>query len=612
MSFSKLIVAIVWLAVAGRTRGEDSDLCKEYELGAEMLPSDVTGVVEKALRVEDAYPLGDVIVPFNVWHPRVEDLKVTLSAEAQRNSADKMRTIKRVVLKEAGQGVGNNMSVVFTDIGGQRIQDSGDIRGAVRPFQKLSFFYRNSSGKPSVIAARGGSIGTWTLQVEDTAADEAVRRDPLFDWSLILCKVEAKGISMPQLATGVSSDAVQAFSGATQPSQWTIIDGGQVKDINIGDSLDSYLQTINQDCGTDTECEDKKRKLLASAAALIYLGMKDGDNSPVSRISSLLEKAVNATSARFADSKLNKMGFPWIGQKEGIGSSIFPNFNADGLRGPAIEVLGNLLSQLPFLGKSKDKDKIIWSRDLANAKDHVENARSELRKSIADWKVGLGTGDQLKRLLNLGKPLPDFSDIEDGLSNVLSHLSENAQNLMESRSQQRGKLVANVESRLNEVQNKIDTRMNELSNWKLNLPDLSTVKEKIQNSKDQLKGNINSAMRGFQKPAERFKEKIGSAVEKTVKAQLDSALSEDNLAQLLNDTDNSLAKAIKGFDLSGVPRGLNLDFSNGLSLDGPFGQNLVGELLGIDDPEETKALMEGLKEAGFQDLMTEFLNPALL
>eukprot|EP00889_Picochlorum_renovo_P001053 jgi/Picre1/28083/NNA_001042.t1 len=569
MSFSKLIVAIVWLAVAGRTRGEDNELCKEYELGAEMLPSDVTGVVEKALRVEDAYPLGDVIVPFNVWHPRVEDLKVTLSAEAQRNSADKMRTIKRVVLKEAGQGVGNNMSVVFTDIGGQKIQDSGDIRGAVRPFQKLSFFYRNSSGKPSVIAARGGSIGTWTLQVEDTAADEAVRRDPLFDWSLILCKVEAKGISMPQLATGVSSDAVQAFSGATQPSQWTIIDGGQVKDINIGDSLDSYLQTINQDCGTDTECEDKKRKLLASAAALIYLGMKDGDNSPVSRISSLLEKAM-------------------------------------GSGGPAIEVLSNLLSQLPFLGKSKDKDKIIWSRDLANAKDHVENARSELRKSIADWKVGLGTGDQLKRLLNLGKPLPDFSDIEDGLSNVLSHLSENAQNLMESRSQQRGKLVANVESRLNEVQNKIDARMNELSNWKLNLPDLSTVKEKIQNSKDQLKGNINSAMRGFQKPAERFKEKIGSAVEKTVKAQLDSALSEDNLAQLLNDTDNSLAKAIKGFDLSGVPRGLNLDFSNGLSLDGPFGQNLVGELLGIDDPEETKALMEGLKEAGFQDLMTEF------
>lgn len=583
-------------------------------MGAEILPSDVTGVVEKALRVEDAYPLGDVIVPFNVWHPRVQDLKVTLSAEAQRDSADKMRTLKRVVLKEAGQGAGNNMSVVFTDIGGKRIQDSGDVRGAVRPFQKLSFFYRNSSGKPSVIAAKGGSIGTWTLQVEDTASDEAVRRDPLFDWSLILCKVEAKGISMPQLATGVSSDAVQAFSGATQPSQWTIIDGGQKKDINLGDNLDSYLQTINQDCGTDAECEDKKRKLLTSAAALMYLGMKDRDtrdNSPLSRISSLLEKAVNATSARFADSKWNKMGLPWIGQKEGIGSSIFPSLNTDGLRGPG-EVLSNLLSQLPFLGKSKDNDKIIWSRDLAKTKEHVENARSDLRKSIADWKAGLGTGDQVKRLLNLGKPLPDFSDIEDGLSNVLSHLSENAQNLMESRSQQRGKLVANVESRLNEVQSKIDARMNDLSNWKLNLPDLSTVKEKIQTSKDQLKGNINSAMRGFQKPAERFKEKIGSAVEKTVKAQLDSALSEDNLAQLLNDTDNSLAKAIKGFDLSGVPRGLNLDFSNGLSLDGPFGQNLVGELLGIDDPEETKALMEGLKEAGFQDLMTEFLNPALL
>ena len=154
-----------------------------------MLPSDVTGVVEKTFRVEDAYPLGDVIVPLNVWHPRVDDLKVTLSAEAQRNPADKMRTIKRVILKDAGQGVGNNMSVVFTDIGGKRIQDSGDIRGAVRPLQRMSFFYQHTSGKPSVIAAKGGSIGTWTLRVEDTAADKSVRWDPLFDWSLILCKV---------------------------------------------------------------------------------------------------------------------------------------------------------------------------------------------------------------------------------------------------------------------------------------------------------------------------------------------------------------------------------------------------------------------------------------
>lgn len=576
-----------------------------------MLPSDVTGVVEKTFRVEDAYPLGDVIVPLNVWHPRVDDLKVTLSAEAQRNPADKMRTIKRVILKDAGQGVGNNMSVVFTDIGGKRIQDPGDIRGAVRPLQRMSFFYQNTSGKPSVIAAKGGSIGTWTLRVEDTAADKSVRRDPLFDWSLILCKVEAKGVSMPQLAAGVSSDAVQAFSGAMQPSQWTIIDGGQVKDMNVGNNLDSYLQTINQDCGTDAECEDKKRRLLASAAALMYLGMKDhskGESPPLSRISSLLEKAANATLSRRLDSKSKKF-IPWLGQKEG--SSILPSFNTDKLKGPA-QVLSNLLSQLPFLGKNKVEDKIIWSQDISKVQDHVQNARSELQKSIADWKVGLGTGDQVKRLLNIGKPLPDFSDVEAGLSSIMSQLSESAQGMMDSRAQQRGNLVANVESRLNEVQNKMEARMNELSDWKLNLPDLSAVKEKIQNSKNQLKGSISSAMRGFQKPAERFKEKIGSAMEKTVKTQLDSALSEDNVAQLLNATDNNLANTIKGLDLSKVPRGLNLDFSKGLSLDGPFGQNLVGELLGIDDPEETKALMEGLKEAGFQDLMTEFLNPALL
>ena len=119
-------------------------------------------------------------------------------------------------------------------------------------------------------------------------------------------------------------------------------------------------------------------------------------------------------------------------------------------------------------------------------------------------------------------------------------------------------------------------------------------------------------------PAENFKQKFGTAVENTVKKQLETAMSDENLgriADVISNTDLNGTTSLRSFqdaDLSGIfPQGLNLNFKNGLSLDGPLGEELVGQLLGIEDPEETKALLEGLKEAGFQDLMTEFLNPAL-
>ena len=45
----------------------------------------------------------------------------------------------------------------------------------------------------------------------------------------------------------------------------------------------------------------------------------------------------------------------------------------------------------------------------------------------------------------------------------------------------------------------------------------------------------------------------------------------------------------------------------GLGLDPAIAMQALGPMLGLDNAEDTKALMEGLNEAGFQDLMQDFL-----
>ena len=47
-----------------------------------------------------------------------------------------------------------------------------------------------------------------------------------------------------------------------------------------------------------------------------------------------------------------------------------------------------------------------------------------------------------------------------------------------------------------------------------------------------------------------------------------------------------------------------------LNLHGALGEQMVGQLLGIEDPQELDALWNGLKEAGFSDLIGEFLTTA--
>ena len=108
---------------------------------------------------------------------------------------------------------------------------------------------------------------------------------------------------------------------------------------------------------------------------------------------------------------------------------------------------------------------------------------------------------------------------------------------------------------------------------------------------------------------------LSTAVEKTVKQQVEAVAGQfdlDNVEQRLVEAGvdtNELLDSLSGADLDKLlDSGVGLNFRNGLSLDGAFGEQVVGQLLGIDDPEELDALWNGLKEAGFQDLMGDFLS----
>lgn len=71
---------------------------------------------------------------------------------------------------------------------------------------------------------------------------------------------------------------------------------------------------------------------------------------------------------------------------------------------------------------------------------------------------------------------------------------------------------------------------------------------------------------------------------------------QENIAGGMGDLGALMAGASNG------PEGLK-----SLGFDPDIAAASLGPLFGLDDSNEMKALMEGLQEAGFQDLMKEFL-----
>lgn len=621
--YTRHVLAIFFLFTIVYGAEEDEDFCKEYIYGAKSLPSEEKGMVASAFSINHAYPLGDVIVPVTVLHPRIQDLRITLSAEADQLPESKSRRIRRVLLKDVGQGSGNNMSVVFTDSADEKTSISQT--NPIKPVQKLSFL-RRKMGRPSVVAASGGTQGTWTLRVEDLAKDESIRVEPVIDWSLILCQIsttssnaQIESANENPTSNQAISDALQAFAGGPQPVAWAV-NAGTGKDTEFANNFDSYLGSLDSDCGTTEDCNAMKQRMWRSAAALMYMGMKDhlGSDKSLFHTSNFLDKFSNLTN-------LGKN----LGKNEGQ-DRWKPGQYLSSLVGDASDVaqqvkeqtqgifssLGSALSSLPTVDNlnpfGEKPDKVIWSRALTldDVAETVRSAKDDLGKTLEQWQPA----SKVKSMLQSSRSAPDFSDIQSGLGSVVSKISQKSQNWMEEHSTNRANFIESIDSTLEEAQNKLTSRISELSGWKPKLPDLSGIKDKIEQSRSQLKSNL----KDIQMPAENFKQKFGTAVENTVKKQLETAMSDENLgriADVISNTDLNGTKSLRSFqdaDLSGIfPQGLNLNFKNGLSLDGPLGEELVGQLLGIEDPEETKALLEGLKEAGFQDLMTEFLNPAL-
>lgn len=609
---------VLILLIFGNAYGEeeDQDFCKEYVYGAKPVPTQEVGVVESAFTINHAYPLGDVIVPVNIVHPRIEDLRISLSAEAETMPGAKSRMIKRVMLKDAGQGEGNSLSVVFTD-DAEREMSSTSTK-SMYPVQNLSFLYRKA-GRPSVVAARGGTQGTWTLRVEDMAADESARENPAIDWNLILCQVDTS-VSNKDKSSDVNptsgqaiADALQAFTGKPQPVVWNV-NTGENKDVEFADNFDAYLNSFNNDCGTPEECGAMKQRMWRSAAALMYLGMKDhlGNDATLSRMSALLEKVANQTKTGKKDGrwKPGQYASSLVEGASNVAQQLKEQTQA------IFSGVGNSISNIPGVGEiqpfGEKPDKVIWSRlfPLDNVAETVRSATAELDKKLESWQPS----STVKSMLQNGRSAPDFSDIKSSLSSIASKLSEKSQNWMEEHSANRAKFAASIEANLGEAQDKLSARMSELSDWRPELPDLSGIKDQIEKSRSQLKANL----KDMQMPADNLKKKFGTAVENTVRKQLETAISDENLGRFAKAISNAdmnstkLVRSLEGADLSSlIPQGINLNFREGLSLDGPLGEELVGQLLGIEDPEETKALLEGLKEAGFQDLMKEFLNPAL-
>ena len=214
-----------------------------------------------------------------------------------------------------------------------------------------------------------------------------------------------------------------------------------------------------------------------------------------------------------------------------------------------------------------------------------------------------------------GSKLPTFDDVSSSLESIATKLSAGAQDWAGKRSAQREQFLSGIESSLEGVRSRLEAGMSSLKPLELPKPDLSGVKDKISEALTQVK----ERQRRLEKPREEFKNMLSTAVEKTVKQQVEAVAGqfdldavERRLVEAGVDTDE-LLDSLSGADLDVLlDGGVGLSFRNGLSMEGAFGEQIVGQLLGIEDPEELDALWTGLKEAGFQDLMGEFLNPARL
>ena len=601
----------------------------------------------------DAFPLGSIVLPIQISHPSVADLRIELWAQApieiEQEKHKGSRLVKQVVLKNVGQGEGEFFQAVYAD---------EPKEGAIKPEEGLAFLHRGD--RPSVLAGYGGSEGTWTVRIENAGETR-----PVVEADLVLCQVETG-------RDDVVGNVVQAFVGSEQPTvstdkPWTI-DGEEVSEEELAAFRRAAMMSLVslQEAG------------VSESVRGLFDNLKEGSKERLGLIGELLKNSTgeDGTDGRWKPGQLVGNLLKGIGGDGGDGASslgsLYPKpdkivwsrlFGDNSLKNSTEgkkgrwkpgQLVGNLLkgtggdgvSGAAILGAlTGNPDKIVWSRA---AKDALARSSLDLEKmgltnldlpsvrELADLPKEAIDGltekirsaselvaDRLHELVPDGHPtlpqlptlqgghlnfpdlpqlrtiphkaLPTYDSIKSSLETRAAKASNSAQSWAEKRAAKRESFVDGLGTTLEGLKSKMGS---------FPTLDIDDVKSKIAERQQRL-----------EKPREEFKSLLSTAAEKAVSQQLETVAGDfdlDAIAQHMADAGvdtDELLDSLAGADLDKLlDGGLNLNFRNGLDLQGAFGEQIVGQLLNIEDKDELDALWNGLKEAGFQELATDFLT----
>eukprot|EP00890_Picochlorum_soloecismus_P001378 jgi/Picsp_1/2240/NSC_05704-R1_hypothetical protein CHLNCDRAFT_135933 [Chlorella variabilis] len=531
------------------------------------------------LSIPDAFPVNYVRLYIDLSHPDTSQLELELSAEPPEElpTTVKSRMKKIIRLKDQGKGSGSDMTVTFAD-NATNVLGVEKLDGEFQPEQILSFLY-SKSGDEIVIAPYGGSQGIWTLHVQDKNPEKDQRVTPKVNqWRLVLCP-EPTPIKMPPVQT--FDDQTETDSMPYKP--WTINEHGQSQNAAEEDLAEKFNDFIKSEssqlCGSEAECEQLRARFWKAMAAATLMKDKNGDDEKNGKRITGSKDSMQVAKIR---SSLKPVTEKLAGKEDGF-KEIFKNFPRPTQESDLASKIGSIGGD--FMGKAKK-----WQSEH-----------------------GLRSGD-------LGDKIPSLSDIRSNLGARGEKVKERMANLKDDVS---GRSLPGMEDLSGKVRSKIEKAGQKLDSWrdehKLDfdsIPDLSSIRSKLESSKSGITNKLKNwrEKHGLQK---KMSDSIGDIIKESVKEQMRSyGIDEKELRSLDPILDGLGHRNSSHLYLDELLSGKGLSFnfgegSKGLNLDGPLGTKVVGNLLGIDDPEEAKALVEGLKEAGFQDLMREFLDPAL-
>eukprot|EP01024_Parvocaulis_polyphysoides_P001422 TRINITY_DN10380_c0_g2_i2.p1 TRINITY_DN10380_c0_g2~~TRINITY_DN10380_c0_g2_i2.p1 ORF type:complete len:366 (+),score=85.40 TRINITY_DN10380_c0_g2_i2:151-1248(+) len=177
--FSRGIVLFVITLVFANVAAV-SQTCLSYAVSG---PSEATvGLLQSSIQVPEAFAVDHIKVTINAAHRRIGALKIKLQALSENAG------FKEVVLKDVGLGrLGNDLSnTVFDDMATNNfpnLKEDAPFTGTFRPSESMD----QMKAGTGLTAATGGSKGTWTLILEDTAVNSDKRPLLLENWKLDLC-----------------------------------------------------------------------------------------------------------------------------------------------------------------------------------------------------------------------------------------------------------------------------------------------------------------------------------------------------------------------------------------------------------------------------------------